>query len=201
VQDLIQRRDVIVVASVSCIYGLGSPEDYQVASLAIKTGQKIKRQEFLRGLSALQYERNDYDFKPGTFRVRGEIVEINLATGEKVIGIELCGNQITRITMNDLQINTNNHSRTFVRGKFVEISEYKIFPAKFWISPENKMRLALGEIKKDLDARLAELKKQDKVIEAKRLAQTESASGGSLHEDLQSRFPPPKHLDFRVTPH
>jgi len=95
VQDLNSRKDVIIVASVSCIYNIGSPENYEEISLEIKRGQKIKRKDFLLLLTNLQYQRNDIEFKPGNFRVRGDIIEINLVTGEKIIRVEFFGRQST----------------------------------------------------------------------------------------------------------
>ncbi|OIO48678.1 MAG: excinuclease ABC subunit B [Parcubacteria group bacterium CG1_02_41_26] len=162
VQDLAQRKDVIVVASVSCIYNIGSPHDYQKVSLAIKQGQKIKRQEFLRHLVALQYQRNDYDFKPGNFRVRGEIVEIFLVTGQQILRVEFSGDQIEKISLSESSLSTNYKLLT---------TNYRVFPAKFWISEEAKQKLAIANIKNDLQIRLAELKKQNKLLEAQRLAQ------------------------------
>ncbi len=164
VQDLISRKDVIVVASVSCIYNIGSPQEYQNISLEITLGQKIKRQEFLMQLANLQYQRNDIGFKPGTFRVRGEIVEIYLVTGEKVIKVEFSGNQIEKISGDDSPL-TNGGSSP------VNLEYYKIFPAKFWVSEESKQKIAIANIQNDLEIRLAELKKQNKLVEAQRLEQ------------------------------
>ena len=94
VQDVTQRKDVIVVASVSCIYNIGSPENYENVSLEIKIGQKIKRKDFILLLTNLQYQRNDIEFKPGTFRVRGDIIEIYIVTGEKILRVEFEGDSI-----------------------------------------------------------------------------------------------------------
>ena len=96
-QDLLTRQDVIVIASVSCIYNIGSPEAYQQVSLEIKSCQKIRRKNLIAHLTSLQYQRNDIDFKPGTFRVRGEIVEIFSVTGEEIIRIEFSGDKIEQI--------------------------------------------------------------------------------------------------------
>ena len=167
VQDLARRKDVIVVASVSCIYNIGSPQEYQKVSLEIKQGQKIKRQEFLRDLVALQYQRNDYDFKPGIFRVRGELVEIYLVTGEKIVRVEFLGNQIGLIQ----EQGDTKESSSFGRRNSILFASYRIFPAKFWISEEAKQKLAIASIENDLQIRLAELKKQNKSLEAQRLAQ------------------------------
>jgi len=96
-QDLLQRRDVIIVASVSCIYNIGSPENYQNVALEIGTGQKIKRRDLISHLISLQYQRNDIDFKPGTFRVRGNIIDVHLVTGKEILRIEFFGDQIDKI--------------------------------------------------------------------------------------------------------
>lgn len=145
-QDLLTRNDVIVVASVSCIYNIGSPAAYQQVSLEIKQGQKMKRRDFLLHLTALQYQRNDIDFKPGTFRVRGDIVEVYLVTGEKTLKIEFSGDKI---------ISPN----------------CKIFPAKFWTTPQEKLEIALANIKLELQGQLKKLKREKKLVEAQRLEQ------------------------------
>ena len=160
-QDLSQRNDVIVVASVSCIYNVGSPNEYKKTALEIKQGQKIKRQDFLRNLIALQYQRNDIDFKPGTFRVRGEIIEICLVTGDKIIKIEFSGDAVEKIQETDSRCREASRLRESVR----------IFPGKFWVSEEAKQKIAIANIQKDLEIRLAELKKQNKLVEAQRLEQ------------------------------
>ena len=149
-QDLLTRKDVLVVASVSCIYNIGSPQDYQNLSLDLSVGQKINRQDLLRSLRGLQYARNDFDFGPGTYRARGNIVEINLPTGQKIIRVEMTGDKIISIDP------INNASA-------------KIFPAKFWVSPQNKINIAIQNIKTDLNQRLTQLKSQNKLLEAQRL--------------------------------
>jgi excinuclease ABC subunit B len=150
VQDLTTRKDVIVVASVSCIYNIGSPENYRGTSLEIKKGQKIKRKDFLSLLASLQYQRNDVDFKPGTFRVRGDTVEINIVTGEKILRIEFNGDRIEKIS---------------------EPSPYKLFPATFWVAPQDKLKIAIENIRLELKDQLSKLKKIDKNLEAERLEQ------------------------------
>jgi len=183
-QDLTQRNDVIVVASVSCIYNVGSPEEYQKTALEIKQGQKIKRQDFLANLIALQYQRNDipasnasrsnagWEFKPGTFRVRGEIVEIYLVTGDKIIKVELSIDQIENITEENPLFASQTDSRSREASRLRE--SVKIFPGKFWVSEETKQKTAIANIQKDLEIRLAELKKQNKLVEAQRLEQRTS---------------------------
>ena len=150
VQDVTQRKDVIVVASVSCIYNIGSPENYQNVSLEIKTGQKIKRKDFLILLNSLQYQRNDIDFKPGRFRVRGEVIEIYLVTGEKMLRVEFNGDKIEKIS---------------------EPSPYKLLPATFWVAPQDKIKIAIENIKLELKDQLIKLKKLGKNLEAERLEQ------------------------------
>ncbi|MDO8524629.1 MAG: excinuclease ABC subunit UvrB [bacterium] len=183
-QDLISRKDVIVVASVSCIYNVGSPKEYKNISFEISQGQKIKRQDFLMQLTNLQYQRNDipasnasgvanagWDFKPGTFRVRGEIIEIYLVTGDKVIKVEFSGGNIESIKE---QGESKEPSRFEGRSHSVPSElrkSVRIFPAKFWVSGESKQKIAIANIQKDLEIQLAELKKQNKVLEAHRLEQ------------------------------
>jgi len=149
VQDVTTRKDVIVVASVSFIYNIGSPENYENISLEIKTGQKIKRKNFILHLTNLQYQRNDIEFKPGTFRVRGDLIEIYLVTGEKIIRVEFSGDKISKISE----------------------SPFKLFPATFWVAPQNKLNIAIENIKLELQERLAILNKEKKLLEAERLEQ------------------------------
>ncbi len=159
-QDILSRKDVIVVASVSCIYNIGSPENYQGVSLKISTGQKIKRKDFILHLIALQYKRNDIEPKSGTFRVRGEVIEIFLVTGEKIIKIEFDGDSIGRIF---------EKSTTF-DAKYISLShEYTLFPATFWVAPQNKITIAIENIRLELQERLKVLKKQNKLVEYQRL--------------------------------
>jgi len=162
VQDLLTREDVIIVASVSCIYNIGSPEDYQEVSLEIKPGKKIKRRDFISHLTSLQYERNDIDFKPGTFRVRGDIIEIYLVTGKEILRIEFFGDEIDKISAAKDSLNPQF---TICNLKF------KIFPAHFWVTPQEKLEIAMENIKLELEERLKELKKQKRLLEAQRLEQ------------------------------
>jgi len=150
VQDITTRKDVIVVASVSCIYNIGSPENYENISLEIKQNQKMKRRDFLLLLNSLQYQRNDLDPRPGNFRVRGDIVEIFLVTGEKILRVEFESDKISKIST----------------GKTA-----KIFPAHFWVTSQDKVNIAINNIKIELEERLKELKNQNKLLEAERLEQ------------------------------
>jgi len=162
VQDVSQRKDVIVVASVSCIYNIGSPENYESVSLEIKAGQKLKRKDFLLHLTNLQYQRNDIDFKPASFRARGDIVDIFLVTGEGVLRVEFNGDTIEKIseTKPGLTPNYKTHA-----------SGYKLFPATFWVAPQNKVKIAIENIKLEVQERLAVLNKEKKLLETERLEQ------------------------------
>jgi excinuclease ABC subunit B len=126
---------VIIVASVSCIYNIGSPENYENVSLEIKAGQKMKRKDFLLLLSNLQYQRNDIEFKPGSFRVRGDIIEINLVTGEKILRIEFFGDKIEIISEVRPHLNLTYKK---IKSDFV-----KIFPATFWVAEQSRLKIAV----------------------------------------------------------
>jgi len=162
VQDVTTRKDVIVVASVSCIYNIGDPQNYQNVSLEIKPGQKIKRKDFLILLNNLQYQRNDIDFKPGTFRVRGDLVEIYIVTGEKILRMEFNGDVINKIS----------ESAPGLGQKYKNASEkIRLFPAHFWVTPQDKVNIAINNIRLELEQRLKTLKNQNKLLEAERLEQ------------------------------
>jgi len=154
VQDLLTREDVIVVASVSCIYNIGSPENYQKVSLQLKRGQKIKRGELVSLLVSLQYQRNDYDFGPGKFRIRGNAIDIYLVTGRETIRIELAGDVID-------SLKAKNHS----------LDSFVLFPAHFWVAPEDKLNIALENIRLELEEQLKKLKKAGRLLESQRLKQ------------------------------
>ena len=161
-QDVLSRKDVIVVASVSCIYNIGSPENYQNVAFEIKTGQKIKRKDFMLHLITLQYKRNDIEFKPGQFRVRGEIIEINLVTGEKILRVEFDGDKIGKISESP----SGPHTKYQILN-----TKYTLFPATFWVAPQDKIKIALSNIRLELQERLKILKKQNKLVEYQRLEQ------------------------------
>ena len=170
-QSLLNRRDVIIVASVSCIYGLGEREDYENLSQHFAKGEKIKRNELLRRLIKIQYERNDLEFLRGQFRVKGERIDIHLATGEAVVRFELNGDQIEKII-----IYTVSPGKTLVwSGDFSdtgnELSAITILPAKHFMTPEERVRSALNTIREELAIRTKELKKENKLVEAQRLEQ------------------------------
>ena len=158
-EALLTRRDVIVVASVSCIYGLGSPEDYEKENLKIRIGDQISRQDFFRRLVFIHFERTNSDLTPGTFRARGNSVEI-MPTGEKII---------FSIGINQNQIETILKIDPVSRGLVEEVEFFYLFPAKHFLTNKNKRRSATRSIKFELAARLKELKKAGKILEAERL--------------------------------
>ena len=162
IQDLLTRDDVIIVASVSCIYNIGSPEDYQKVSLEIKKGQKIKRKNLFKYLISLGYQRNDYDFKPSTFRVRGNLIDIFLVTGKEILRIEFFGDEIERILIGSPSLTP----------KYKPLNKsFRLYPAHFWVTPQEKLKIALENIRLELQERLKELKKEKKLLEAQRLEQ------------------------------
>ncbi|WP_031407092.1 excinuclease ABC subunit UvrB [Geobacillus vulcani] len=159
---LFERRDVIIVASVSCIYGLGSPEEYRELVVSLRVGMEIERNALLRRLVDIQYDRNDIDFRRGTFRVRGDVVEIFPASrDEHCIRVEFFGDEIDRIREVDA-----------LTGEVLGEREHvAIFPASHFVTREEKMRLAIQNIEQELEERLAELRAQGKLLEAQRLEQ------------------------------
>jgi len=159
--DLITRRDVIVVASVSCIYGIGSVEDYMGESLEVKPGESIRREIFLRKLTEMLYERNDYDLGRLRFRVRGDIVDLVPASEEKVYRVEFFGDEIERIQELDS-----------VTGEILgRRDELKIFPASHYITPREKLELALRDIEVELEERVQWFEEHGRLLEAQRLRQ------------------------------
>ncbi|GGJ64388.1 excinuclease ABC subunit B [Anoxybacillus voinovskiensis] len=159
---LFERRDVIIVASVSCIYGLGSPEEYRELVVSLRVGMEIERNELLRRLVDVQYARNDIDFQRGTFRVRGDVVEIFPASrDEHCIRVEFFGDEIDRIR----EVNA-------LTGEVIGEREHvAIFPASHFVTREEKLRLAIQNIEQELEERLQELREQGKLLEAQRLEQ------------------------------
>ncbi|MFU0789754.1 excinuclease ABC subunit UvrB [Virgibacillus proomii] len=159
---LFERRDVLIVASVSCIYGLGSPEEYKSQVLSIRAGMEKDRDQLLRELVSIQYARNDIDFQRGTFRVRGDSVEIIPASKEEhCIRIEFFGDEVDRIREVDA-----------LTGEIIGDREHvAVFPASHFVTREEKMKLAIKNIEKELEERLKELRDQGKLLEAQRLEQ------------------------------
>jgi excinuclease ABC subunit B len=169
-QSLINRRDVIIVASVSCIYGIGEKEDYQALGKTFCIGQTIKRNELLRQLIKIQYERDDRQFRRGQIRVKGETIDIHLATGEAIIRIQLFGDLIEKIYQFNLspsQAPTWSLELKPTRG--LSLKKITILPAKHFLTPEKKLTRALAAIRKELNQRVRELKKTGRAIEAYRL--------------------------------
>jgi excinuclease ABC subunit B len=160
--SLFERQDVIIIASVSCIYGLGSPEEYREMVLSLRMGMEIDRNQLLRRLVDIQYERNDLNFQRGTFRVRGDVVEIFPASrDEHCVRIELFGDEIDRIR----EVNA-------LTGEIMAEREHvAIFPASHFVTREEKLKVAIQNIEKELEERLIELRGNDKLLEAQRLEQ------------------------------
>jgi excinuclease ABC subunit B len=158
-RSLFTRRDVVIVASVSCIYGLGEPEEYRSFVVSLKKGESYRRQELLRQLVDMQYERNDIDFTRGRFRVRGDTLEIQPSYEELALRIEFFGDEIERI----MEIDP-------LTGELLrELEAIDIYPAKHFVTSHDKLTLAIESIKLELAERLAELKQQGKLLEAARL--------------------------------
>ncbi len=158
---LLTRADVIIVASVSCIYGIGSVEDYSGLSIDIKAKSRRVRDKLLRQLNDIQYQRNDMDFHRGVFRVRGDVVDIFPAGEELAYRLEFFGDEIDRITRIDP-----------LTGEILaELKELRIFPSSHYVTPQQKLKIALGHIQNELNLRLAEFNKQGKLLEAQRLSQ------------------------------
>jgi excinuclease ABC subunit B len=158
-RSLFTRRDVVIVASVSCIYGLGEPEEYRGFVLSLKRGEGYRRESLLRQLVDMQYQRNDIDFTRGRFRVRGDTLEIQPAYEELALRIEFFGNEIERIVEIDP-----------LTGEMLsEMEAVDIYPAKHFVTSHDKLMTAIESIKQELAERLAELKGQGKLLEAARL--------------------------------
>ncbi len=160
-QSLLSRDDVIVVSSVSCIYGVGSPEDYGEFAFEIAVGDNYDRSDIIRKLVFMQYERNDIEFARGHFRVRGDVIEINPVHGTPPVRVELFGDEIDAISLIDK-----------VTGKKTEsLKRYMIFPAKHFVVGQDKMDTAIRNISDELDERLNEFNLSNKLLEAQRLEQ------------------------------
>ena len=159
---LSERKDVIIIASVSCIYGLGSPIDYQEMVISLRPGMIKDRDDVLKKLIEIQYDRNDMDFKRGTFRVRGDVVEIFPAYSEKIAyRVEFFGDEVDRIT----EIDT-------LTGEIINVIEHvAIFPASHYVVSKDKMEKAIGEIEVELEQQVRYFKGEDKLLEAQRIAE------------------------------
>jgi excinuclease ABC subunit B len=157
--SLLSREDVIVVASVSCIYGLGSPTDFQDLSVQLEVGQEVPREELLRKLVRIQYSRNDYELARGNFRVRGDVIEIVPAYDDRALRVELFGDDVEAIRRVDP-----------LTGRAVEeLQDATIYPARHYVTPEQQMKLAMQGVEQDLERRLGEFDQAGKLLEAQRL--------------------------------
>ena len=157
--SLLSRRDVIIVASVSCIYGIGSPEEWEEITLRLEKGKEYKRIHILERLIQMQYERNDYEFHRGIFRVRGDIIDIFPAYEETAIRVELWGDEVESIKEIDP-----------LTGKVItELERIIIYPAKHFVTTEERLKTAIKTIRLELEERVKELLSQNKILEAHRL--------------------------------
>jgi excinuclease ABC subunit B len=160
-QSLLTRRDVLVVASVSCIYGIGSVEDYMGESLRVEKGMPVRREVFLRKLTEMLYERNDYDLARLRFRVRGDVVDVVPANEEKVYRVEFFGDEVERIQELDA-----------VTGEILGTrNTFTIFPASHYVTPADKLRLAMADIEAELEERCKWFEDHGRLLEAQRLRQ------------------------------
>ena len=158
---LLSRKDVIIVASVSCIYGIGSVADYDGLSVNVAVNERRLRDKFLRHLTDIQYQRNDIDFHRGTFRVRGDVVDVFPAGEELAYRIEFFGDEIDRITQIDP-----------LTGEILKnLETLKIFPSSHYVTPQDKLKVALSKIERELEERLAQFRMEGKLVEAQRLEQ------------------------------
>src|SRR5256884_5996 len=160
-QSLLTRRDVLVVASVSCIYGIGSVEDYMGESLHVEKGQAIRREVFLRKLTEMLYERNDYDLARLRFRVRGDVVDLVPASEDKVYRVEFFGDEVERIQELDA-----------MTGEILGAKNaFTVFPASHYVTPADKLRLAMTDIEAELEERCKWFEDHGRLLEAQRLRQ------------------------------
>ncbi|MBI4213316.1 MAG: excinuclease ABC subunit UvrB [Chloroflexi bacterium] len=160
-KSLFERRDVVVVASVSCIYGLGSPEEYGKEVLTLRRGEVRKRDKVLRFLTDIFYERNDYQLARGKFRVRGDTLDVHPAGEDVNVRVEFWGDAVERITEID----------SLTGEILADLQSIDIFPAKHFVTSQERLRVAIGEIEVELEQRLEELERQGKLLEAARLRQ------------------------------
>lgn len=160
-QALLTRNDVIIVASVSCIYGLGNPEDYSALSRKVKVGEKMERNKLIRYLIDMQYERSDYEFYSGNFRVRGDVVDVHLASDELAVRVEFFGDTIEKVIL----VNP-------ISGEVTEVAdEYTIFPAKQFVTPFDSLKAVFPVIRADLEKEVGAFESAGRTMEALRLKQ------------------------------
>ncbi|MBN9397893.1 excinuclease ABC subunit B [Candidatus Saccharibacteria bacterium 47-87] len=158
---LLTRRDTIIVASVSCIYGIGSPEDYSDMSILVQKGERRQQDKFVRLLTDIQYQRNDIDFHRGTFRVKGDIVDVFPAGSDVAYRVDFFGDEVERITRIDP-----------LTGEILgEPEQISIFPSSHYVTPKQKLERAIENIKQEFEERMDFFEKHDKLLEAQRLAQ------------------------------
>lgn len=162
-QSLLSNPDTIIISSVSCIYGIGSPEDYGNLSLIIEAGQKILRDDFIRSLIAIQYSRNDIDFKPGCFRIKGDVVEIHEPGEKRLVKVSFWGDTIETISYNEYQDSILEQ----LPAKYID--GYRVFPATHWISTRSKVDNMIPLIKDEMLQRVDFFKTHNKLIEAQRI--------------------------------
>lgn len=160
-RSLFERRDVIVVASISCIYGLGIPSEYLKAAIPLKMGMEVNQRELLRDLASVQYSRNDMEIGRGRFRVRGDVLEIGPAYEDRIIRVEFFGDEIDAIRYVDP-----------VTGEILQsMDALNVYPARHFVTPEDRLEAACNDIEQELKDRLEELEKAGKLLEAQRLDQ------------------------------
>jgi excinuclease ABC subunit B len=159
--SLLTRRDVIIVASVSCIYGIGSVEDYGSMALHVTKGEQRRQDKLIRHLTDIQYQRNDIDFHRSTFRVRGDVLDVFPAGSDTAYRIEFFGDQVDRITNVDP-----------LTGEILaELERASIFPGSHYVTPQDKLKIAIGRIKEEADGRIKDFELHGKLLEAQRLGQ------------------------------
>ncbi|HEU5187570.1 MAG TPA: excinuclease ABC subunit UvrB [Candidatus Saccharimonadales bacterium] len=159
--SLLSRRDVLIVASVSCIYGIGSVDDYGQMAITVKKGEQRRQDKLIRWLHDIQYQRNDIDFHRGTFRVRGDVLDVLPAGSETAYRIEFFGDEVERITNIDP-----------LTGEIIkEIDVVTIFPGSHYVTPHDKLKIAIGKIRQESEARIKEFEAHGKLLEAQRLQQ------------------------------
>ncbi|HEY9867362.1 MAG TPA: excinuclease ABC subunit UvrB [Candidatus Obscuribacterales bacterium] len=160
-RSLFERRDVIVVASISCIYGLGMPAEYLKAAISLQVGEEVDQRELLRELVSVQYTRNDVELTRGRFRVKGDVLEIGPAYEDRIIRVEFFGDEIEAIRYTDP-----------VTGEVLQsLDSLNIYPARHFVTPEDRLEIACDDIEKELKQQVSALESQGKLLEAQRLSQ------------------------------
>ena len=196
-QALLTRKDVIVVASVSCIYNIGSPEEYEKVALTLREKQPIKLKELVRSLVALQYERSDMALLPGTFRVRGDTIDIFLPAGNELITLEFFGDEIERVFLRNIRKAAELFDN--LNAQRSTLNAVKVFPAKHFVTPQEKLDLALENIRLEMEERVAFFKKEEKYLEAQRIRERTTFDLEMIKEtgSCNGIENYSRHLDFR----